>query len=128
MARKKAKIKKTASVPAPTELARACARVADDKKASDILILDLRRLTNITDFFVIAGGTNPRQLQAISRAVNEEMAASGLRAIGIHGESESRWVLHDYGSVVVHLFDPEYRKLYDLELLWGDAKRLNIDE
>ena len=111
-------------MPAPETLARVCARTAEEKKASDILILDLRKLTHITDFFVIACGTNPRQLQAISSAVLEEMAERGVRAIGVHGEGEARWVLHDYGSVVVHLFDPEWRNLYDLELLWGDAPRL----
>ena len=111
-------------MPASEELAQLCARIGDDKKADDILILDLRSLTYITDFFVIVTGNNPRQLQAISSAVREEMAARGVRPIGIHGEGEARWVLHDYGSVVLHLFDAEWRKLYDLELLWGDAPRL----
>ena len=111
-------------MPASEELAQLCARIAGDKKADDILILDLRSLTYITDFFVIAAGRNPRQLQAISGAIRLAMAALGVRPIGIHGEGEARWVLHDYGSVVLHLFDPEWRKLYDLELLWGDAPRL----
>ena len=106
------------------ELARACARLVEDKKGQDILILDLRRLTYITDFFVIGSGTNPRQMTAISTSIEQEMAQLGVRPIGTEGAGGSRWVLLDYGDFVVHLFDPEWRKLYDLELLWGDAPRL----
>jgi len=106
------------------ELARACAQAAEDKKGEDILILDLRKLTYVTDFFVIASANNPRQLGAMSTAVAQEMSRRGARPIGIQGTDESGWILHDYTDVVVHLFDAEHRKLYDLELLWGDAPRL----
>jgi len=109
-------------------LARACARIADEKKARDILILDLRGLTYVTDFFVIATAGNPRQLRAIGNAVAQETHQRSIRPIGIQGTEESGWVLHDYGDVVVHLFDPERRKLYDLELLWGDAPRIEWED
>ena len=105
-------------------LARLCAGAVEDKKAHGILILDLRKFTYVTDFFVIASGTNPRQLGAMAAAVQEKMKEVGERPIGVEGADRSRWVLLDYGDVVVHLFDPEWRKLYDLELLWGDAPRV----
>jgi len=88
------------------------------------VVLDLRGLTYITDFFVIVSGRNERQLQAMSQAIQEEMARRGVRPIGIEGAQGSRWILLDYGDVVAHLFDREWRRLYDLELLWGDAPRL----
>jgi ribosome-associated protein len=107
----------------PAELARISARIADDKKAEDIVILDLRGLMYVTDFFVIASGGNPRQLHAIQSAIHQEMSGRGVRPIGQEGGAQDRWVLMDYGNFVVHLFDPDARRLYDLELLWGDAPR-----
>ncbi len=107
----------------PTELVRVCARLADDKKAEDIVVLDLRGLMYVTDFFVIASGGNPRQLHAIQSAIHQEMSQRGVRPIGQEGSGQDRWVLMDYGNFVVHLFDPDARRLYDLELLWGDAPR-----
>ena len=101
-----------------------CAQIADAKKGREILILDLRRLTFITDFFVIITATNPRQIRAIARAIEEEMGRRGARPIGLEGTDESGWVLLDYSDVVIHLFDTERRRLYDLELLWGDAPRV----
>lgn len=106
------------------EPAKSCARLIDEKKGRDILILDLRKLTYITDFFVIGSATNPRQMMAISAAIQQEMADQGLRPLGIEGADGSRWVLLDYSDFVVHIFDPEWLKIYDLELLWGDAPRL----
>jgi ribosome-associated protein len=107
----------------PAELARVCARLAEDKKAEDIVVLDLRGLMYVTDFFVIASGGNPRQLHAIRSAIHQEMSQRGVRPIGQEGVGQDRWVLMDYGDFVVHLFDPDARRLYDLELLWGDAPR-----
>jgi ribosome-associated protein len=105
-------------------LVRVCARLAEDKKADQIVILDLRGLMYVTDFFLIASGGNARQLQAIHIAILDEMGRRGARPIGVEGVGQDRWVLMDYGGFVVHLFDPEWRKLYDLELLWGDAPRI----
>jgi ribosome-associated protein len=107
----------------PAELVRVCARLADDKKAEDIVVLDLRGLMYVTDFFIIASGGNPRQLHAIQSAIHQEMSQRGVRPIGQEGAAQDRWVLMDYGDFVVHLFDPDWRRLYDLELLWGDAPR-----
>ena len=117
--------RKTKASHDAAELARQCACVVDDKKGQEIVVLDLREFTYVTDFFVIASGTNPRQMRAMTRAVREAMKAHDSRPLGVEGADESRWFLLDYGDFIVHLFDPEWRKLYDLELLWGDAPRLD---
>ncbi len=114
--------------PASAELARLCARIAEDKKAEKIVLLDLSGLAYVTDYFLIASGNNERQMGAIAAAIQEELLTRGLKPIGIEGAGQSRWVLLDYGSFVVHLFDPEWRELYDLELLWGDVPRLEWQE
>jgi ribosome-associated protein len=115
---------KPAPLPAAAALARAAARLADAKKAEDIVILDLSGQGYVTDYFLIASAGNPRQMQAILSNVRDGLAKTGARPIGSEGTGESRWMLLDYGDVVVHVFDPEWRKLYDLELLWGDVPRL----
>ena len=106
------------------EIAILCARIADAKKAEDILIFDVRRLTFITDFFVICNGSNKRQLQSIASEIELKLHSHGIHAIGIEGYTNGRWILMDYGDVVLHLFDREMRHFYDLELLWGDAPKL----
>jgi ribosome-associated protein len=114
-----------ARAPGDSErLARACASVADDRKGEDIVILDLRRHTYVCDFFVIVTAANPRQMDAIVESIRRELRKGGQRPLGAEGAKGSRWALLDYGDVVVHVFEPEWRKLYDLELLWGDAPRL----
>ena len=106
------------------EIAILCARIADAKKAEDILIFDVRRLTFITDFFVICNGSNKRQLQSIASEIESKLHNHGIHEIGIEGYTNGRWILMDYGGVVLHLFDREMRHFYDLELLWGDAPKL----
>lgn len=106
------------------EIAILCARIADAKKAEDILIFDVRRLTFITDFFVICNGSNKRQLQSIAGEIELRLHSHGIHGVGIEGYTDGRWILMDYGNVVIHLFDREMRLFYDLELLWGDAPKL----
>ena len=106
-------------------LACACAGVADERKAEDIVVLHVGPLAFFTDYFVIATGRNPRQIAAILRELQEKMHALGHGILGIEGEPECGWVLVDLGEAVVHLFSPEARRLYDLELLWGEARRLD---
>lgn len=106
------------------EVANLCAKIADDKKAEDILIFDVQGLTFITDFFVICSGYNKRQLQGIAREIELTLDSYGIHWIGMEGYQEARWILMDYGNVVVHLFDKEMRHFYDLDLLWGDARKL----
>ena len=124
MARSRAKQRGTRKAGDILSLARACALMADDKKAEDTVILDLRKLTYITDYFVITTAGNPRQISAIVSSIAEAMKAAGVRPLGIQGKEESGWVLLDYVDFVVHVFDAERRNLYDLGLLWGDAPRV----
>jgi ribosome-associated protein len=106
------------------EAAQLCAEAADNKKAFDILILDLRRLTYITDYFVICSGSNTTQVSAISDWIGQTLAKTGVHPSHIEGQTESSWVLMDYGDFVVHIFDEQTRAYYALEKLWGDAARV----
>lgn len=106
------------------EKAQLCTEAADSKKALDILILDLRGLTYITDFFVICSGSNTTQVSAISDAVGHVLAKVGQHPSHVEGGSESSWVLMDYGDVVVHIFEEQTRAYYGLEKLWSDAPRI----
>lgn len=106
------------------EAAQLCAEAAEDKKALNILILDLRGLTYITDYFVICSGSNTTQVGAIADNVAQVLAKAGIRPSHVEGESEASWVLMDYGDVVVHVFEEQARIYYSLEKLWGDAPRI----
>lgn len=106
------------------EFARKAARIAADNHTEDIVILDLRGLSSVTDFFVIGTGTSDRQMRATCDDIAEYAARHGQEPFGISGYETATWVLADYVDVVIHLFDAEKRKYYDLELLWGDAPRI----
>ncbi len=102
-------------------------RCAADKKAYDIKVLDLRQIASFTEFFIIASGSNQRQVQAISDEINEQLKKQlSSRAIRIEGYGGGEWVLLDYGDFIVHIFDKEAREFYDLERLWLDAGRVEI--
>jgi ribosome-associated protein len=107
------------------ERAQLCARIADDNRAKDILLLDLRQTTPIVDFFVIATATARRQANAIASDIDQVMKKHGEFKLGLEGSEEGRWILIDYGDFVVHIFSPEFRAYYALEDIWGDAPRLN---
>lgn len=108
-------------------VAKAAAAAADDKKAEDLLVLDLTELSDVCDYFVIATGTNFRQVDAIIDEVEEQVAqACGEHPFSIEGRDERSWILMDYGSVIVHVFTPEAREYYRLEKLWGDAPSLEL--
>jgi len=104
-------------------LACTCAHLADERKAEDITVLAVGRMSSFTDYFVIATGRNVRQIKAIADEILHQMKRLGHRVLGTEGQAESGWVLIDLGDAVVHLFSPEARELYDLELLWGEAPR-----
>ncbi len=108
------------------EAAQLCAEAADNKKAFDILILDLRGLTYITDYFVICSGSNTTQVSAISDEIGHALATTGEHPSHVEGGAESRWVLMDYGDVVVHVFEEQTRIYYSLEKLWSDAPRIPV--
>ncbi|MBI4580223.1 MAG: ribosome silencing factor [Planctomycetes bacterium] len=107
------------------DFARQLARLASDNRAEDIVILDLRNLSAVADFFVIATGTSDRQMRAIADQVEAHGLTVGQRVYGRSGYENATWLLIDYVDVVLHLFDAERRQYYDLELLWGDAPRID---
>jgi ribosome-associated protein len=109
------------------QLALAAARTAADHRGREVVVLDLRDITSEFDYFVIATGTSRRQLHAMSEEIDHKLENDlGDHRLGIEGYTESRWILLDYGSVVVHLFDDEARAYYDLENLWGYAKQVDL--
>ena len=107
------------------EHARICARIADDNRGKDILLLDLRKTTPLVDFFVIVTATSRRQSHAIASEIDQEMKKLGEAKLGLEGSEEGRWILIDYGDFVVHIFSPEDRAYYALEEIWGDAPQLD---
>jgi ribosome-associated protein len=110
-------------------MALAAARAAEARLGEDIVVLDLRGRCQVADYFVIATGKVEQQLAAIVRAIAERLAELGCRPLsGRTGAAGGGWVLIDYGPVVVHAFTPEVRNYYDLELLWGDAPRVEWRE
>jgi len=106
------------------EAAQLMAEAADEKKAFDILILDLRGLTYLTDYFVICSGSNTNQVGAIADQIMQVLAMHGVHTAHVEGQAGSTWVLMDYGDVVVHIFDEQARIYYSLEKLWNDAPRV----
>ncbi len=108
------------------ERAQAAARVADLNRGRDITIIDLRKLTPVFDYFVVITGSSRRQLHAIAEEIDLVLRKEyGDKRLGIEGYTDSRWILLDFGDVVVHLFDEETRQYYDLEHLWAGAKRID---
>ncbi len=97
-----------------------------DKKASDVIVLDLRKGSAFTDFFVICTGANVRQVHAIADAVQEALGKVGARPALVEGLSQAEWVLIDYFDFIVHIFTPATREFYSLERLWGDAERIEV--
>ncbi len=108
----------------PTEI-QTIVDALDDKRAKDVTVLDLREVSTSLDFFVIATGESSLQLRALEESVRERMKAGQHLPTGVEGPSD-RWVLIDYGAVVVHLMSPEARDFYDLEGLWADASKLEV--
>jgi ribosome-associated protein len=102
-----------------------CARVAEENKGSDIVVLDMRKLTPMYDYFVITTGTSRRQTHTIADEIEKAMAEQGESKLSIEGYDTGKWIVLDYGDVVVHVFDPQCRDYYELEELWAEAPRLD---
>ncbi len=112
-----------------SDIASLAAEAASDKKAEDIVAIEVAKLLVVTDFFVICTGTNDRQVKAIAEHIEDRLRDElGVKPIGREGESEGRWVLLDFVDVVVHVFQPEERDFYRLERLWSDAPRLALPD
>ncbi len=104
-------------------------KCASDKKAFNLVALDLREIASFADYFVIAGGANTRQVQAISDEINEQLRKQiNVKSLRIEGYNTGEWILLDYGDFIVHIFEEKAREFYDLERLWRDAKKVNIPE
>lgn len=127
------KIATVASVPTPTaevavQRAFLCARVATDYKARDVVVLDMRGVTPLYDFLVLATGSSRRQIHTLAEEIDAAMAREGETRLGIEGYASAKWVVQDYGDIVVHLFDSETRSYYGLDDLWADARRLDWEQ
>ena len=122
-------LKPTPTAPGPEELddrILMTLNAAGEKKAIASVVLDLREIASFTDYFVIASGTNERQVQAISDEVVETLKKAGSPVTRVEGYKTAEWILLDYGDFVVHIFDEKARKFYDLERLWREAKRVEL--
>jgi ribosome-associated protein len=106
------------------DLARQLARVAADNRCEDVVVMDLRGLTNVADYFVVCSGTSDRQMRAAAEELLEHGRSVNEPAFSATGMETATWIVVDFIHVVVHIFTPEYRSYYDLELLWGDAPRV----
>ena len=108
----------------PRQLALLAAETCDEKKAKDITILDVRKITSISDYFIICSTSNERQARAIAEDMRLKMRDLGKREIGVEGMEDGRWVLQDFADIVLHIFHESQREFYDIEGLWADAKQV----
>jgi ribosome-associated protein len=120
----------TAALTNSRSLDHAClaARVCDDLRAKDTIVLDLTGITPLFDYFVVSTGNSRRQMHAIADEVQRVLKRHGSRRLGLEGFESSKWIVQDFGDVIVHVFTEEARALYDLEHLWGDAPRVDWAE
>lgn len=102
-------------------------QATEDKKGFDLVILDLKECSSITDYFMICSGNSTKHVQAIADGIDEALKKEGIRPLGIEGYNEARWVLMDYDDLIIHIFDEETRNFYDLERLWGNAPHVNLE-
>ena len=120
------KTKKTRTEDKP--LALDAARIARELNCTDITVIDLTGISPATNYFVIATGTSARQARTVTDEISVEAKKQGHQRFGIAGYDSGRWILLDFVTVVVHIFAPDQREYYNLEMLWGDAEQLTIDE
>ena len=111
----------------PTEVSKAV-RAALDKKAADVVVLDLRNTSAFTDFFILCSGSSQRQVKAIADSVEETLRAAKVRPAHVEGYDRADWVLMDFFTFIVHVFTPQTRAFYALERLWGDAEKIEVKE
>jgi ribosome-associated protein len=104
------------------------ARFALEKKACDLVVMEVRELTSIADYFIICSGRSDRQVQSIAQGIEENLSEAGLAPLSVEGASRGHWVLMDFSDVIVHIFYGPVREFYDLDGLWGHAPRLELPE
>jgi ribosome-associated protein len=115
---------KTKRSLSPRQKALVVAKAAASRKGEDLVILNVSRVTSLTDYFVITHGSSTRQAQAIAESIRNAIANCGSKPLGLEGEREARWILIDWGEVIAHIFHEPTREFYELEKLWADARRL----
>ena len=120
--------RKQISMNREQEMVSIACKAIDDKKALDIKVIDIREVSVIADYFVIASGSNLNQVQAIVDNVEEQLGRAGFEPKQIEGTRTSNWILMDYGDLIIHVFDEENRLFYDLERIWRDGKELDTSE
>ena len=110
------------------ELVRKVVDALEDKKAEDVTVIDIREISTIADYFVIASGSNANQLTAMEDAVDEAMYKNGVHQKQVEGSNNSSWILMDYQDIIIHIFDKENRLFYDLDRIWRDGKIVTKEE
>ena len=110
------------------KIARLAIQALEDKKAEDIRVIDISEVSVIADYFIIAGGTNKNQIQALCDNVLETLGRAGYPEKQTEGYKTANWILMDFGDVIVHIFDRENRLLYDLERIWRDGKQIEVQD
>ena len=110
------------------EMVKIAAKALEDKKAEDIRVIDIREISTIADFFVIANGTNANQLAAMRDAVDEKLYKAGYHTKQVEGNQNSTWILMDYNDIIVHIFSKEDRLFYNLERMWTDGKQIDVNQ
>ncbi len=110
------------------EIAKLACEALSEKKANDIQVIDIREISVIADYFILADGDNPNQLEAMQDAVDEKLHREGVSLKQIEGNRQSTWILMDYGDIIVHIFSKEDRLFYDLERIWRDGVAIKPEE
>ncbi|MBE0478844.1 ribosome silencing factor [Candidatus Aerophobetes bacterium] len=113
---------------APKRLALEIAKIAEEKKAQQVVLMDLSGLSVVCDYFLICSGESSVHMRAIAKDLEEKLSKKGITLLNSGGYFDKRWILLDFGNVVVHIFSPETREYYQLERLWADAKRKDISD
>jgi len=123
----KSEKKNLSTIPPVLDRVIAAAKVAEENKGQDILVLDVRELTKTFDYFLIISGSSRRQLHAIGDEIQRKLAREmGDECLSVSGHTEGKWIVIDYGDIIVHLFEPETRKYYALEELWGKGIKVTV--
>lgn len=110
------------------ELCKIAVEALEDRKAEDVKVIDIREISPIADYFIIANGTNQNQIQAMRDAADEALYKAGLNVKQVEGNQNSTWILMDYGDIIIHIFSKEDRLFYDLERVWRDGKEIDVKE
>ena len=110
------------------EMVRLACEAMEDKKAQDIKIIDIEKVSTLADYFIIASGANRNQVQAMADQVEETLGKAGFEPKSVEGYRNANWILLDYGDVVLHIFDEENRLFYDLERIWRDGTQVELDK